>query len=221
MADAAAVRVLIADDHALFRAGLRKLLESEPGFAVAGESADGFETLAMVRTLRPDVLLLDVSMPSLDGIAALREMNEQGVRVRTVLLTASVSTGDIATALRLGARGVLLKSAATEMLFRCLRAVIAGEYWIRRDAIGDLVEAMAALEGTRGPGAQRPYDLTERELDVVRLVADGCSNRDIAAQLGIREDTVKHHLSRAFDKTGTSSRVELALLAVHKGLTAR
>ena len=221
MADSAAARVLIADDHALFRAGLRMLLESEPGFVVAGESADGFETMAMVRALRPDVLLLDVSMPSLDGIAALREMNEQGVRVPTVLLTASVNASDITTALRLGARGVLLKSAATEMLFRCLRAVIAGEYWIGRDAISNLVEALAALETTRAPGAQRPFDLTERELDVVRLVADGCSNRDIAAQLGIREDTVKHHLSRAFDKTGTSSRVELALFAVHKGLTAR
>ena len=218
MPDERAISVLIADDHALFRAGLRKLLESEPGFAVVGESADGFETIAMVRDLHPDVLLLDVSMPALDGIAALGEMNRQGLRVATVLLTASVSGSDMAAALRLGARGVLLKSAATELLFRCLHAVVAGDYWVRGDAVADLVDAMSALETARRPGG-RPYDLTERELEVVRLVADGCSNKDIASQLGIREDTVKHHLSRAFDKTGTSTRVELALFAVHKKLT--
>jgi two-component system nitrate/nitrite response regulator NarL len=211
------IRVLIADDHPIFRAGLRKLLEIEPDFAVIGEAADGRQTVALARSLHPDVLLLDVAMPDVSGLDVLRELGAEAGRPRTVLLTASIDPSDMVLALRLGAAGVLLKTAATELVFKCLRSVVAGEYWVGRDTVGSLVEALARLQA---PPAEplRPFGLTPRELEVIALVATGASNRDIAVQLHLSEETVKHHVTKIFEKTGQSNRVELALFASHCGL---
>lgn len=210
------IRVLIADDHPIFRSGLTRLLEADGGIVVVGEAGDGAEAVAMARALRPDILLLDVAMPRSGGLDALRELSTAGLPTRTVLLTAEVGAVDVQTALRLGAVGVLLKSAATELLFKCLRVVAAGQYWIGRDTVGTLFEALVRTTPGRGGGAATAR-LTARELEVVRLVAEGCSNKDVAARLGIAEDTVKHHLSRAFDKTGASNRLELVLFAQQRG----
>jgi two-component system nitrate/nitrite response regulator NarL len=211
------IRVVIADDHAMFRAGLRKLLEAERGFAVVGEAPDGVQAVALARRLKPDVLLLDIAMAGMNGMDVLQFLFAEQTPVRIVLLTASITPSQMTEALKIGAAGVLMKTAATELLYQCLRSVAKGQYWVGRDVVGSLVEALAtARRGQKA--AARPFGLTTRELEVVHLIGEGCSNPEIAKRLRIAEDTVKHHLSRAFDKTGTSSRVELALFAHHHRL---
>lgn len=221
MSEPRPVRVLIADDHPIFRIGLRRLLESEPGFIVLAEAADGQEAVALTRAHRPDVLLLDVAMPIASGLDALLELSRELQGVRVVLLTAAIDPQDALRGLRLGASGVLLKTAAADQIFGCVRAVVAGQYWIGGDAFQSLVESL--VKGAEAPPEPppRPFGLTARELDVVGLVATGASNKDIASQLGLSEETVKHHLSKIFDKTGQSSRVELALFATQVGLVPR
>ena len=208
------IRVLIADDHAMFRAGLRKLLEAEAGFDVVGEAENGVSAMALTRKLVPDVLLLDFAMPGMSGVEVLRELSTDAGSTRTVVLTASIAPHEMTDVLQHGAAGVLMKTAATELLYECVRSVASGHYWVGRDTVGSIVEALAASRRSVKSGA-RPFGLTMRELEVVRLVGEGCSNREIGNRLHISEDTVKHHLSRIFDKTGTSSRVELALFAHH------
>lgn len=208
---------MISDDHAIFRAGLRKLLEAEPDFAVVGEASSGDRVAPLIEELRPDLVLLDVSMPGMNGIEVMRELFRRRTSVRVVMLTASISPAQIADALNAGARGVLMKTAATELLFECIRSVANGQYWVGRDHVGSLVEALATSRIT-APRWERPFGLTRRELEVIEHVSEGCANQEIANRLAISEDTVKHHLSRIFDKTGTSSRVELALFAHHNRL---
>ena len=210
----APIRILIADDHAMFRAGLRKLLEAEVGFEVVGEAENGVSATALARKLAPDVLLLDFAMPAMNGLDVLRELVSDAGTTRIVVLTASIAPREMTDVLQHGAAGVLMKTAATELLYECVRSVAQGQYWVGRDTVGSVVEALAASRRGMKPGG-RPFGLTLRETEVVRLVSEGCSNREIATRLRISEDTVKHHLSRIFDKTGTSSRVELALFAHH------
>ena len=208
------IRALIADDHAMFRAGLRKLLEAEAGFEVVGEAENGVTALALTRQLAPDVLLLDFAMPGMSGVEVLRQLSTAIGATRTVVLTASIAPHEMTDVLQNGAAGVLMKTAATELLYECVRSFASGQDRVGRDTVGFIVEALAASHRSVKSGA-RPFGLTLRELEVVRLVGEGCSNREIGNRLRISEDTVKHHLSRIFDKTGTSSRVELALFAHH------
>ncbi len=211
------IRVLIADDHGMFRAGLRKLLDAEPDIEVVGEAENGERAAALARQLEPDILLLDLAMPGMTGLDVLRNLATRQTRMRTVILTASVDQAQVATLVQLGAAGVLFKTAATELLYKCVRAVAAGEYWVGRDHVSSLVQALGAAQAKYAE--TRPAGLTSRELDVVRLVCQGCSNKEIAARLAISEDTVKHHLTRCFDKTSTSSRTELAMFAQRRGLS--
>lgn len=221
MPEGTPIRVLIADDHPIFRMGLRRLLDTEPDFEVVGEASDGRQALALTRSLQPDLLLLDLAMPEANGLDVLRELDVEGQRLRTVLLTASLEQSDTLLALRLGAAGVLLKTAATDLLFKCMRSVMAGEYWFGRDALRSAVDAFLRLQAPQPELRPKPFGLTARELEVVALVATGASNKDIASALSLSEETVKHHLSKIFDKTGQSSRVELALFAVQLGLLPR
>jgi DNA-binding NarL/FixJ family response regulator len=216
MAEDPPVRVLLADDHPILRAGLRKLLESEPGFVVAGEVGDGRAAIDLARTVPADLMLLDLAMPTVGGLDVLRELSKQESSLRVVVLTASIDPEQVTAVLKLGARGVLMKSAATELLFTCARRVMAGEYWVGSETMAGLVQAL----GADAPRDRLlPFGLTARELEVLALVADGAPNREIADRLGISEQTVKHHLTRIFDKTGQSSRVELVLFAQRHNLT--
>jgi DNA-binding NarL/FixJ family response regulator len=213
MADAVRdVRIAIADDHQIFRDGLRRLLESEPGFRVVAEAADGAGALRIVRDHRPDVLLLDVSMPRMGGLEALADDSVRGTRV--MLLTAAIDPAGLLKAVQYGARGVVLKESATRQLIDGIHRVMDGKFVIGTELSDDLAEAVRQEQAPK----QRPYGLTVREREIVAAIGAGDSNRDIAARLNISLQTVKHHLTSIFDKTGTSSRLELALFAIRQGL---
>jgi DNA-binding NarL/FixJ family response regulator len=209
-----AVRIAIADDHQIFRDGLRRLLESEPGFEIVAEAADGQQAATAVRDAAPDVLLLDVAMPRMNGVDAL---NAPGVdATRVILLTAGVESRELLRAVQSGARGVILKESATRDLIEGIHRVMDGKMVI--DA--QVADELAAAVRQAGSHRERPYGLTPREVEIVDAIAAGESNREIAARLSISLQTVKHHLTSIFDKTGTSTRLELALFAIRHGIGA-
>jgi two-component system, NarL family, nitrate/nitrite response regulator NarL len=213
------VRILIADDHPIFRDGLRRLLEAERGFKVIAEACDGVEAVEFTRSLRPDILLLDLLMPRRPGLEALRELSVDSSPVRVILLTAAAEREQIVEALQLGARGVVLKDCGTEVLLGSIRAVLNGEYWVGREAVSNLVQYLRGLmESSTKLSRQRRFGLTPRELEIVSAVVAGYANKEIAERFKISEDTVKHHLSNIFDKVGVSTRLELALFAVNQAL---
>ncbi|MFL6308242.1 MAG: response regulator [Candidatus Sulfotelmatobacter sp.] len=215
------VRLVIADDHPIFRDGLRRLLEAEADFKVLGEASDGAEAVKLVRHLKPDILLLDLAMPKHPGLEALRDLSAPGnvTQVRVILLTAAAEKAQIVEALQLGARGIVLKDSATQLLLKAIQTVMAGEYWVGRESVSNLVQYLRTLmQSSHDEARQRKFGLTPRELEIVSAVVAGFSNKEIAEYFKISEDTVKHHLSNIFDKLGVSTRLELALFAVNQSL---
>jgi two-component system nitrate/nitrite response regulator NarL len=213
------VRILIADDHPIFRDGLKRLLESEGEFKVIGEACDGVEAVTMARQLLPEIMLLDLAMPRRQGLETLRELASDARSVRVILLTAAAEKEQIVEALQLGARGVVLKDSATQILLKSIRAVMNGEYWVGRESVSNLVQYLRTLVTPPSAFPQRnKYRLTPRELEIIAAVVAGFANKEIAQYFKISEDTVKHHLSNIFDKVGVSSRLELALFAVNQSL---
>ncbi|MGE5110379.1 MAG: response regulator [Acidobacteriaceae bacterium] len=208
--DKGSVRIVIADDHSLVRNGLRRILEQEADFKVIGEASDGDEALECIRKLSPDVLLLDLAMPRTDGLQVLREMRLIPHSVMVVMLTAAIDRGQINEAVRLGAHGVVMKTSAIDVLIKSIRCVMDGQYWLDRSTLAEIVRTPNASD--------TKFGLTERELQLVSLIAAGGSNKEIAESLGITEATVKRHLANVFDKTGVSTRLELAVFAMNHGL---
>ena len=210
------LRIVVADDHEIFRDGLRQLLEAEPDLHVIGEASNASQAVSITRALSPDILLLDVAMPRESGLDALRELATSPGPTRVILLTAGIDRPDIVKALQLGARGLVLKESATVLLLEAIRTVMAGEYWVGRETVSDLVVALRALtkESDRSE-LELNFGLTAREVQITALVVAATSNKEIAHTLGITEKTVKHHLTHIFDKLGVSSRLELALFAIN------
>ncbi len=210
-----AIRVLIADDHTIFREGLRKLLEAEADISVVGEAKSGSECVALAGKLKPDIVLLDLKMPEKDGLAVLGDLAGKESSTKVVVLTASEDERDFVEAVRRGARGIVLKQAPSEHLVDGIRRVHTGEVWIDQRVTAGVLKAMA--EGPATTTREKPL-LTERERQVVHLVCQGFRNKEIADKLFISEQTVKNHLHNIFDKLGVSDRLELALYALHHRL---
>lgn len=207
------IRIVIADDHAVLRESLEALLREHPDFEVTGKAANGVQALEMVRQQHPDVLLLDLFMPDGTGFEVLRTLDREGSRVAAVVLTGSESQADYLQAVRLGARGLVLKGDDPEKLFAAIRAVAAGELWFPAELAQQVLNAMAGEVREKPPSIAR---LSARERQIAQLVASGLRNRDIAEQLKISENTVKRHLQSIFDKTGARDRLELAVMAINE-----
>ena len=212
------VRIVVADDHPVVRFGVKNMLTAEPGFEVVGEAADGEMAITETIEHEPDILLLDMQMPKLPGLEAMRAIMSRSPRVKIILLTSTISTQQVIEALQIGARGIVLKDAVAGDLGTSIRAVLSGDYWIGGQRVANLLTALHELmQQAAAVPVKKTYGLTPRELEVVTCIVEGCSNKDIAKQFTISEETVKRHLSNIFDKTGVSTRLELALFAIsHK-----
>ena len=206
------IRVLIADDHAVVREGLRTFLDLQDGIEVVGEAADGDEAIREAERLRPDVILIDLVMPRLDGVQAMRELRARVPRVRAVVLTSFLDDKHLLPAIRAGAAGYLLKSVQPQELARAVRAAVAGE------ALIDPAVAARLVETLEDGGDERVEQLTPREREVLALIGRGLPNKRIADELGIAEKTVKVHVSHVLAKLGVDDRTQAALFAVREGL---
>ncbi len=214
------IRIVIADDHPVIRIGVRNMLQAEPGLEVVGECNDGDEAITQTLELLPDILLLDVYMPRLPGIEAMRAIMTGSPSVKIILLTSTISTQQVIEALQIGARGIVIKDVVAEHITAAIRAVSGGDYWIGGKRVVNLVGALHDLMQQAAVPDRKTFGLTPREMEVVGCIVEGCSNRDIAKQFGLSEETVKRHLSNIFDKTGVSTRLELAMFAIAHHLVA-
>jgi DNA-binding NarL/FixJ family response regulator len=209
------IRIAIADDHALVLHGLERLFDGDSEFEVVECCSNGRDAMALARSGRVDVLLLDVKMPGLSGIDVLRGLAVDPPRCATVLLTASVSDSDAVEALRLGARGIVLKESSPDTLLACVRHVSTGESWIDGETVARALDAITRQEARAADPAR---SLTARELDIVRMIAQGLRNKAIAERLSISEGTVKIHLHNIYEKLGLDGRLELMLHAQREGI---
>ncbi|MBS1873073.1 MAG: response regulator transcription factor [Acidobacteria bacterium] len=215
------IRIVIADDHPIVRDGLKKLLALEDDIEVVGEAGDGREVLERVQELEPDVLLLDLRMPNLDGLAALQALQQANRSTRVIVLTASEDKNEFVQAMKLGCSGIVLKQTAPDLIIKSIRKVNAGEIWLDSHTTAAVMRQFSSPIDMAPTGQSKTRErspLSQREREIVALVAQGYKNKEMAEKMFISEQTVKNHLHNIFDKLGVSDRLELALYAIHKGL---
>ena len=221
------IRILLADDHPILREGLRAVLETQPDFEVIAEAVNGIEAMRLALTMEPDILLLDLEMPQLDGVETIRRLRQQQPNARIIVFTAFDNDERIIHAVQAGANGYLLKEAPRDEIFSAIRITMAGGSLLQPVVASKLLRHMGHQPITGSPGA--PYShttqhalpfepLTERELEVLNLLAQGMPNKEIAAQLVISERTAKFHVSSIMGKLGATNRTEAVSLAAQKGL---
>ena len=225
------VRVVIADDESILRTSLRQLLTAPPsvirdvygvdvgpGFDVVGEAANGHDTIATVAATAPDLLLLDLNMPRISGLSALRELHQHAGTMHTIVLSGQVTDAHLLAAFQLGVRAIVDKGEPTESLFEAIMSVVTGGHWLGQKLLAELIQLVRAGGSAPGTAARSPFGLTAREREVLALVAAGYPNKEIARTCAVSEETVKHHLTRMFDKVGAANRLELAKVAAQIGL---
>jgi len=210
------IKVLIVDDHQVVRQGLRTFLELQEDILVVGEAGDGQSAVEMVRQLNPNIVLMDLVMPRLDGISATRQVKSLGSDVKVIALTSFTEDDKVFPAIQAGASSYLLKDVSPDDLVEAIRAVYRGEARLHPDIARKLMEQVA--HQTPSPRESHVDDLTERELDVINLVAHGFNNQEIAKELVISEKTVKTHISNILSKLQLEDRTQLAIYAIKKGL---
>lgn len=208
------IRIVIADDHPVVRIGVSNMLSADTNLCIVGEANDGDEAIEQVSRLHPDILLLDLAMPKLPGFEAMRTILEDQFSPRIILLTSKIETLQIVEALQMGAHGIVLKDALAENLHEAIQAVAAGLYWIGGNAMENTAGIIQKLISKETPAKHKNYGITPREMQVLNCIVEGCTNRDIAKQFSLSEETIKRHLSNIFDKTGVSTRLELAMFAI-------
>ena len=216
-ADSAPIRILVADDHLIIRQGLRLILETQEGFEMVGEAADGAEAVRLCGELRPDVILMDLRMPGMDGLTAIERLQEKQPQAAVVILTTFNEDDLMMRGLRLGAKGYLLKDTDRETLFNTIRAAARGETLLRPEI---LARALALAERGGSPTSSQSI-LTGRELEVLQGVAKGERSKEIALRLGISERTVKAHLESIYNRLGVDSRASAIAVASQRGLINR
>ena len=202
----APARVLVVDDHALLRTGVANIINLEPTLEVVAEAANGLDAIEAYRAQRPDVVLMDLRMPEMEGVEAVRRIREMDPQARVIVLTTYDADEDIARALQAGAKAYILKDIAADALIACIRDVLTGKTYLAPAAAAKLAERVTQVQ------------LTPRELSVLRLLANGHSNKEIASALTISERTVKTHLGHLFEKLGVTSRTEAVRVATRRGL---
>jgi NarL family two-component system response regulator LiaR len=210
------IRVLVADDHAIVREGLRALISTEPGMELLGEAADGEETVRLAKALRPDVILLDLMMPRKDGLAAIRDLKEHNCDVRVLVLTSFADDDKVFGAIKTGALAYLLKDSAPREVLRAIREVARGEASLHPTIARKLIRELN--QPAPLPAAEEP--LTEREIEILRSVAQGLSNQEIADRFVISERTVRTHVSSILAKLHLASRTQAALYALREGIAS-
>jgi two-component system, NarL family, nitrate/nitrite response regulator NarL len=207
------IKLLIADDHTIFRDGLRKLLDSDDEIIIVGEARDGVECIKKLGELKPEILLLDLRMLDKNGLAVLEAVNFDTLPTRVIVLTAAEDDRDVVRAMRLGARGVVRKESAIDLLLKSIHRVHAGEICLDSHMTAEVIKAFSTSSESGASGG-KPL-LSDREMEVVQLVAQGFQNKEIGKKLFISGQTVKNHMAHIFDKLGVSDRLELALYAIH------
>jgi two-component system nitrate/nitrite response regulator NarL len=216
------IRVLIVDDHTLFRSGIKLLLQRQEGFEVVGEAGDGLEGVKRAKQLAPDVVLLDLHMPGITGREAVKLINEEAPGTRVVMLTVSEDAEDLVDCLRAGAAGYLLKNIETEFLIDAIQRAARGESVMSPQMTGKLVQELRQPKETAAPATEAEREkLSPREKEIITLLAKGASNKEVARALNVAESTVKIHVQNILKKLNLSSRVQAAVYAVEHGLAQK
>ncbi len=224
MSSTVSIRVLIADGHPIVLEGLRSVLSQYPGIEVVAEAADGMETIDKVVHLDPDVILLDLRLPRIDGLTVLRSIQARAPRSKVILFAAADNKDEFVEAMKLGCSGILLKDGPTNLLEKSIQKVYAGEIWLDSNTTAAVIRQFAAPgdfqlpSHANGKPNRERAQLSQREREIIILIAQGYKNKEIAEKMFITEQTVKNHLHNVFDKLGVSDRLELALYAIHNSL---